>query len=1207
MNQNAIAQSKNWKIEWDTPKSFVENRGQFSSSDKSIEILYAYDKPGNMVYFTKNSIIFTFLKRTPDKKAGESEEEIMAKRQRRFSTPEGWLEYEAKKRKMLWETDEIRMTFLNSNSKVQLVAEEKTVDYHNYEITPHNKGALSGISGYKKLIYKNIYPNIDISFSFHPVEGLKYDIHLNSQAKISDISIQYSKNGELDSLGNLRINTKFGDYVDHAPISYIAETKQKIPSSFIYQHNIIKFSIPEEYHGKSIIIDPWILTPSIPNSNGVWECERDDLGNVYIIGGDMPMKLQKYSPTGTLLWTYNTPYDTANYWLGTFATDLTGNSYVTSGSSASIRKINSTGVLQWTNSPGIGNSNEYWNIAFNCDQTKLIIGGTTSSGFGIPPVLMGAIFDISTVDGSELNVVTVGWGNTFGIPPKINEVRSITSSFNARYYFLTLDTIGSIEQNFGNLCPSNSPIVFRRNSTYNLSYKCENFRPSNGNAGIMAIRANRYFVYTQNGIAIDKRSLFDGSILSSQMISGGLSSTSLGLNQVGNSGIDIDSCGFVYVGSGDKIIKYDADLNEITSIPTPFKVFDVTVSTNGNVVYCGATGTSSSSSRTGYITSSSLSDCLPMSLYCCNTNICPVGPFCANVPSVQLISEVPGGIWSGTGVINPTDGIFSPINAGIGTHTIIYTLPCGSDSIQIVVNDCISLIACIETNGSVSVSGGNAPYSWQRQITTENCSACVFGCTVPPGCAVTTTTWTYMGTGTNLTPSSYPLKIYDSNGNMINIPNQQSLSPCVHCPDISIFINSLNNTNCYSDSTGNFMISADSGAAPYTFIILNQNNDTITQLNNVSGHPSYYGINGLPAGAYRIIVIDSDYCFKDTIVNIHQPDSIIIELILLEHSSCGEENGKIMIDVSNGSPPYTYNWSYPNQLPPYMQYTLENIPEGSYSVTITDENGCTAAAVFEIEGTPGIEANIFMTPEICNKENGTAWIEFQSQGEYQIVWSNDSELDTISNLTNGYYSVVISDSLCTLNMNIIVAHTEGPDAWFTYTPNVIRSPQETVYFYDESTGNIVQWEWNFGDDEFGNGSQTSHLFPDVGEYTVTLIVTDHNGCVDTVQRIINIIEPFEIFIPNTFTVNNDGKNDVFTPKGISVNPDKFQMYIFDRWGGLMYYTNVWHGTHAEPWIGTKHNAGSFKDAIPGIYVYRIICHDMEDIPYEFVGHIHLFK
>jgi hypothetical protein len=295
----------------------------------------------------------------------------------------------------------------------------------------------------------------------------------------------------------------------------------------------------------------------------VWECEKDDAGNVYIIGGCMPMKLLKYDASGTLQWTYITPYDTAGNWLGTFITDNAGNSFVTSGSIAALQKINTSGGLEWSAPAPIFNTDEYWNIAFNCDQTKMIIGGTT----GNMTNLEGAIFDVNTSNGSVNSVKVVGAGFMFALPPIIEEVRSITSSQNSRYYFLTLDTIGAIDDDFS-VCQTSSPTIFAHNSGYNLAYKCENYRPNNGNSGIMAIRANRDFVYTQNGTEIQKRSLTDGSVITTAAIPGGQSTTSLGRYQVGNSGIDIDECGNVYVGSGDRIVKYDANLTYISEIAT---------------------------------------------------------------------------------------------------------------------------------------------------------------------------------------------------------------------------------------------------------------------------------------------------------------------------------------------------------------------------------------------------------------------------------------------------------------------------------------------------------------------------------------------------------------------------------------------------------------------------------------------------------------
>ncbi len=1195
--------SSSWTINWESPKSFIENKGQFILQTGE-DVLYAYDNGSTMIYFTKDAVIFSFLKRW-NKPDTLTEKQKIDKRIRRFNTPEGWLEHEAEKRKMNWDTTEVRLKWIHSNPNKKIIVSEQTSDYHSYEAKQSGKlNSINFIKAYKKIVYQNIYPNIDFEFTFHPIEGLKYNIIVHPKANASLIKIQYSRNGSIDSAGNYVISTKFGKFTDHAPISYYADKSENIQSKFILNGNILSFDLSNYDINKEIIIDPWIQTPSLLNSNGVWECARDEGGIVYIIGGDMPMKLQKYNSAGVIQWTYNTPWDTANYWLGTFATDLAGNSFITSGSIANLKKVNSSGSVIWSSPSNIGGSDEYWNIAFNCDQTKLVVGGTTGSGFGIPPVLQGAIFDINTSNGSVTNNVLVGWGNTMGIPPKINEVRSITSSMNARYYFLTLDTIGSIDQDIGGICPNNNPIVFRKNSTYNLSYKCENYRPSNGNAGIMSIRANRYFVYTQNGTNIHKRSLFDGSIITSAAISGGISTTTMGLKQVGNSGIDIDSCGFIFVGSGNGVVKYDENLNQITSVTTPYKVFDVAVSTNGNVIICGATGTSSSSTRTGYVQSLSLSDCNPMSLYCCNPNVCPIGPFCSNVTSANLIAETPGGIWSGPGISNPTNGIFNPSLAGIGTHTLIYTLPCGSDSIYVTVNDCVSLIACIETNGSVSVSGGTGPYVWQKQTITQNCNACFVGCTIPPGCAVNVTSWSFFGNGTNQTPPSYPIRIYDANSNTILIPNATSLSPCVHCPEITVLISGVQPPSCYGDTTGSIMTSAIGGTAPYDYIIINSNGDTISSILNANGSPSYVEINGLPAGQYHVIVNDSTNCFKDTLISITHPDSMSIIPTII-NSSCGQDNGSITINASGGTSPYSYSI---NSSPYQSDITYENLSQGSYTVHVKDQNGCVQSMPIYIEGSPGIDATPHSLNEICNRGNGSAWITMDSIANYSFLWSNQQLTDSIFDLTSGTYTVIISDSLCSLEFTIPVGNTPGPNANFGFTPTIISSSEETVYFYDASTGNIVDWAWNYGDDSPNeSGQSVNHQYPDVGVYPVTLIVTDVNGCVDTIVKLLTIQDPFVVFIPNIFTPNNDGKNDVFSPKGVNVDPNNFQMYIFDRWGGIMFHTNIWANNQAEGWNGTKNNAGNFKDAVLGVYVYRILCKDNDGNPYEYVGKVYLHK
>ena len=149
-------------------------------------------------------------------------------------------------------------------------------------------------------------------------------------------------------------------------------------------------------------------------------------------------------------WTYNTPWDTANSWLGALATDDAGNSYVTSGSSAAIQRVSTAGGMVWSATGGF--LDEYWTIEFNYDQTILVIGGTRLGAF--PPTgSNGMIFDINTANGN-VNAFTKVTGlrpYTLIFPAisvtDINEVRSIAASPNGKYYYLTLDTIGAHSQN----------------------------------------------------------------------------------------------------------------------------------------------------------------------------------------------------------------------------------------------------------------------------------------------------------------------------------------------------------------------------------------------------------------------------------------------------------------------------------------------------------------------------------------------------------------------------------------------------------------------------------------------------------------------------------------------------------------------------------------------------------------------------------------
>ncbi|MES2286707.1 MAG: T9SS type B sorting domain-containing protein [Bacteroidota bacterium] len=1169
----AIEGNNGWSAQYQNPKVFIENKGQFHTKNPNEKILYAYDNGSTVISFTAKGVTYSFLKRWK-KDETENEEE----RQREGAENEkSHAEMEAEEHKMQFKSDEVSFIWENANPNVEIVPVEETFDYHSYTIKEKDGSDrnINHINAFKKIIYKNLYPNIDVEYVVDPMEGIKYSLIVHPGADISKVKMKYADKLKLRGNGDLHIPTLFGDIVEHAPFTFYSENKSKIISSlFVKTANTISFKLGEYDHTKTVIIDPWVQTPTLSNSNCVWECEKDGAGNVYIIGGDSPMKLRKYNSTGTMVWTYNTPWDTANYWLGTLATDLAGNSYVTAGSSAKIQKVDVSGAMVWSASGG--SMDEYWNISFNCDQTKLITGGTRLNGLP-SPTGDGVIFDINTSTGSVNSVKVVGYKRTHTVMgfavTDVEEVRSMTSSRGAKYYFLTLDSIGAVSQNFS-ACPTPNAL-FNINHTYGFSYKCENYRPDNGNSGMKSIKANGKFVYTQNGTTIQKRSLTTGAVLTSVAITGGVSTTSAGMNMAGNSGIDIDTCGNVYVGSGNAVIKYDANLSVITSVALPFRVFDVAVSYGGNVIVAGATGDNSNATRTGYVQSINMSSCEPLILFCCDATVCPAGPFCTADAPFTLTPSTPGGTWTGTGV-NASTGVFSPSVAGPGTFTIIYTLSCGSDSISItvaccgaqinpagpfcigdapsnltagvaggtwsgtgitsasagtfspavagvgshtvtytisgcgsdneivIVSACVSLTACQETNGNITVTNGNGPFTWTKDSTFTDCSGCFGGSCIPGFCAgVPGTTTSTFATGVTITPpGTYPITVTDAASNTLVINSLASLPNCSNtCPALTVTSSNVVNVSCFGLSTGSFDASTSGGVSPWDYTLLN-GGTTVATFSNIAGTQSF---TGLPAGTYTLNVLDNNSCPGTTTVTITQPAATTAAAAGPDQSSCSNSatlagnapapgtglwtlvsgTGTITTPSSStsgltglGVGANVFEWTITNApCPPTSdQVTITNTGGGAPAAAGPDQSVCSSSAILAGNvpafGT-GLWTLVSGTATITTPSSATSGISGLGVGVSVFEWT-------------------ITNPPCPSTADqITITNTGGG-------PTVTISSQTNVSCYGGNNGSTIA-------SATGGTGSLSYLWTPTGGAsasannlmagTYTISVTDGNGCV----------------------------------------------------------------------------------------------------------------
>lgn len=1149
--------SPQWTAEFSKSKTFIENKGQFDQfvTSSTGQIKFAVDFGSTRIFFGEKGVSYNFLEIL--KQSKEERAEIAKKPAKSFQDHK---QKEQLYGKFLVKSDQVNMTWEHANTSVEIEGIGATDDYHSYTFSKNGGPTenINYIKGFKRIIYRNIYPHIDIEYDVHPIIGVKYAYIINPGADPSMIKMLFDRDISFKN-GELIINTQFGDIIDHAPITFYKEQNDNIiKSEYNLNGRQVSFSLQDFDPSQTIVIDPWVQTPVFPsNWDCVWELDTDAAGNVYIIGGVTPLQLKKYNSAGVLQWTHNTPYDTTS-WLGTMATDDLGNTYVTNGTDYKIQKINTAGGLVWNNnSPSGGQiSTEFWNISFNCDQTKLIVGGT-----GGNLDLHGKIYEVNMNSGNITNSVVVSAnGNLFAIPPSIQEVRAMTAAPNGKYYFLTLDTIGYMSDNLS-LCPGGTSSLNRINHSIGWGYKCENWRYNN--TGIKAIRADANFVYVHKGNQLQKRSLVDFSLIGSVAIPGGtLQSVFLGGNVSHNAGIDIDDCGNIYVGSTNGVYKFNSSLTQLASYPTAFIVYDVRVNSGGEVVACGGTGNSSNNTRSGGVQSFAASACAPIAITCCNATICLPPAMCSSDSPITLTAASAGGTWSGNGV--NASGIFDPSIAGAGTHTITYTLPCGSESISITVNPCLTLDVCEETNGSLTVSGGTPTYTWYTSSTSSSttpinteaeCIACAgatpqylfgfyTGCS-QSNCTTTTTTWTAFGTGSNQTVPSYPVQIIDGNGTEIIINSAAGLVACNSnpCPTITLSTSSQTNVLCFGNSTGAATVSASGGNGTYTYTW------NPGALNGASQ-------SNLTAGTYTINVVDGNACPGSGTVTITQPASALTVGMASTPTNCGANTGTATATPSGGTGSYSYVWSPSGG----NANIASNLASGPYSVLVTDGNSCqvTGNVSVSANGGPTISVTGSTDATCFGDSNGSATVSGSGgTGTLTYNWMPGSMSGATQNaLSANTYTVTVTDQGGCSNSTTV---TIGEPAELILTSGTITaadcgSSNGSASVTGSGGTGSLNYTWN------PNVSTTNSATNiDAGSYTIT--VQDQNSCSESINIVVPSIGGPTVSLLSSTDASCFGDNDGEA--------------TIDASGGTSPYTYAWSPTGGNTPTAINLSSGTY--------------------------------
>ncbi len=275
----------------------------------------------------------------------------------------------------------------------------------------------------------------------------------------------------------------------------------------------------------------------------------------------------------------------------------------------------------------------------------------------------------------------------------------------------------------------------------------------------------------------------------------------------------------------------------------------------------------------------------------------------------------------------------------------------------------------------------------------------------------------------------------------------------------------------------------------------------------------------------------------------------------------------------------------------YLFPTSGNLP---VSLTVRDVNNCTVTKTDFVPYFP-LAPEIFIAPS-ASLACAPASVTFDNldtliSDEYDITWDfgdgggSPSVSPTYTYEAPGIYTVNLDirnpfDCRTTLELPGLIEVTPSPIADFTFTPEELNVVDPTADFFDNSTA-AVSWDWDFNGEGSSNETNPSFTFPDTGMQVIQLIVTHPNGCMDTTSQLIDIFPSGELFMPNAFTPNGDGQNDIFIPVALLFGSNDFSFSIWNRWGEQVFYSdNINTG-----WNGTKNNSG--KNSPPGVYSYLI--------------------
>ncbi|MCB0397491.1 MAG: gliding motility-associated C-terminal domain-containing protein [Flavobacteriales bacterium] len=1083
---------------------FIENNGQFDQPDGQPlkDVRFAINNQGLKVYFTPSGFSYHVINIVPKPRYNSPEErhEILEEVEhhiRKHGKVDASLS-----RFFDDKSAYVHIEWVNANPEAKVEVTGMVPDNYSYSVPRQEAANKSVIArAYQKLVYRNIYPHIDVEFYFPAKNsskelGVKYNVIVHPGGDLSRVKMKYSgmESIAVDEQGNIIAHIADGKITDHAPdLAYVDHKGQPVRASFKLDGTTVSFKVPDYDKTKKLVIDPftsvWSISPGFTTANDGYTIRLDFNHNVYVMGGGVSnggfvpsynYQVKKFNTAGVLQWTATGLASTNLGAYGDMIVLRGGKVIVGMGIGAGNTGYilaTANGAITTRNVPNV---NEFgWRLYYNqvVDNGVLWAGGGSNNGSHL----------IRTDTSLTTGTIYCPWG-TAG---NTEDICYLTQDKASQFVYITNSTNSNPNSSATapKFCKSSvatpGTAIWKVNEPTNMMELGQGSFINGGAAGFaggwstgvngMVICNDR--IYTYNGNDLRAYDPATGNMITSVTVGGTLDKFS---------GLDVDSCCRVYVGLNGVVKRYSSNLVFDASFPVTNSVYDLKFDPlDDDYLYVTGKGFVQKLLR----------------------NTCPTCIDTASTP-VQ-------GCVLGTGTVTVTDPSgtqpYTYLWSNGKTTQTITGLDPGQYIVTVTDSDPVCPLQWIDT---VIVNGVYIPCGPRVTLTATPDTICLGFCTdleatTTDGTEPYTYAWNpNIGTGGgphNVCPATttrYYVTVTDNDGNS----DTASVLVVVHDPPSLVTSTIPPTCDGLCDGTGTV---TSTGNGPFTY----QWDDANSQ--NTSS------ATGLCVGTYHVTVTDSFGCTDSTSVTLTSPPAMTLTTDSTDQSCFGTCDGATTVTASGGSSPYQYQW---NDGSSQATATATGLCSGSYDVTVTDANGCTAITSVSVNEPLRITSSMDSTDTDCGSATGTGTVTASGgTGNFTYVWSDPSSQTTATatGLGIGTYTVTIMDANgCIATDEVSIKELGGFPVTITKTDVVCNGACDGTATVTPDGGNPPHtFLWSTG-----TGNQTTQTATGLCPGTYNVTVTDASGC--SGSGTVTITEPPLLHITETHTpVSCNGMND----------------------------------------------------------------------------------